>query len=159
MLAKSCADRLTCVQGRQYMGVPLSEAQAVCANSLKRWEDGQQGSSATSSRVLRETVRTEHGTYSFNMVLTEQQMCGATDSREAQSGIAGQHSDIGRPTVLLLHGFMGCAADWEHVSAALAVTCRCISIDLPGHGATEVLAEGISSWRIPHGVPCLSPFL
>lgn len=125
------------------MGVPLSEPQAISASLLRGAEDGQQGSPTVSSRIVKETVRTENGTYSFNMVLTEQQSCGATDSGKAQNGVAGQYSDPGRPTVLLLHGFMGCAADWEHVSAGLAVTCRCISVALLGHGSTEVLAEGM----------------
>ena len=145
MLGKSCADRVICVQGRHYMGVPLTEPKAICTISLRGSEDGQQNSLSVSSRILRETVRTERGTYSFNAVLTEQQSWSAIESAQAQNGIAGQHSATWRPTVLLLHGFMGCAADWEHVSAALAVTCRCISIDLPGHGASKVVAEGIGS--------------
>ena len=48
-----------------------------------------------------------------------------------------------QPTVLLLHGFLGCAGDWDDVSGALALTCRCISVDLPGHGATVVHEAGV----------------
>jgi 2-succinyl-6-hydroxy-2,4-cyclohexadiene-1-carboxylate synthase len=38
------------------------------------------------------------------------------------------------PALLLLHGFMGAADDWESVTAHLADDFRCIAVDLPGHG-------------------------
>ena len=41
------------------------------------------------------------------------------------------------PTLLFLHGFLGCAEDWNPVAAALALSCRCIVVDLPAHGGTE----------------------
>ena len=133
------------------MGAPLSEPQAACIHLLRGLEGGYQDPLTATSSVLNETVKTKHGTYSFHLVLTEQQSCSGADGRMVQDGTAGRHSDTGQPTVLLLHGFMGCAADWDHVTAALALTCRCISIDLPGHGATEVNAEGLSLMRIPCG--------
>jgi 2-succinyl-6-hydroxy-2,4-cyclohexadiene-1-carboxylate synthase len=42
-------------------------------------------------------------------------------------------------TVLLLHGFMGSGADWEDVVPALRRQGRCVSVDLPGHGASRGL--------------------
>ena len=44
--------------------------------------------------------------------------------------------EAGRPTVLFLHGFMGSAADWKDVMAALGGDRRCLAVDLPGHGAS-----------------------
>ena len=49
-------------------------------------------------------------------------------------------SDIGskcNPTILLLHGFLGCRQDWESIVSELCRQFRCISIDLPGHGNTS----------------------
>ncbi len=43
--------------------------------------------------------------------------------------------DDAKPTLVLLHGFMGAAADWRSLAAALAPLCRCLCLDLPGHGA------------------------
>lgn len=61
----------------------------------------------------------------------------------------GVHAPLHGPTVLLLHGFLGCSADWEHVAAALSLTCCCVSIDLPGHGASVVTATGVWPLRTP----------
>ncbi|NQU38925.1 MAG: 2-succinyl-6-hydroxy-2,4-cyclohexadiene-1-carboxylate synthase [Lentisphaerae bacterium] len=42
--------------------------------------------------------------------------------------------DSDRPPLLMLHGFMGCGADWESVARALEGDFHCIAPDLPGHG-------------------------
>jgi 2-succinyl-6-hydroxy-2,4-cyclohexadiene-1-carboxylate synthase len=44
--------------------------------------------------------------------------------------------DPRRPAILFLHGFMGSAADWRGVMAALEGEYRCLAVDLPGHGAS-----------------------
>ena len=43
------------------------------------------------------------------------------------------------PAVLLLHGFLGSAADWKGVAEALEKDFYCVSVDLPGHGASPGL--------------------
>jgi 2-succinyl-6-hydroxy-2,4-cyclohexadiene-1-carboxylate synthase len=45
-------------------------------------------------------------------------------------------SDARGPAILFLHGFMGSAADWWGVRAALDGSHRCLAVDLPGHGAS-----------------------
>lgn len=45
------------------------------------------------------------------------------------------------PPVLLLHGFMGSAADWRDVRAALEARFYCVAPDLPGHGASTGLTD------------------
>ncbi len=57
------------------------------------------------------------------------------------------------PTVLLLHGFMGSRHDWAPVAAALAVSYRCVAVDLPGHGETG--DPGDESPGTPEG--CVTP--
>lgn len=44
--------------------------------------------------------------------------------------------DARHPVILFLHGFMGSAADWRDVTAALDDRYRCVAVDLPGHGAS-----------------------
>lgn len=45
-------------------------------------------------------------------------------------------------TVILLHGFSGCAEDWREVADALARSgFRAIAVDLPGHGGTDAPAD------------------
>ena len=44
--------------------------------------------------------------------------------------------DARGPAILFLHGFMGSAADWWGVRAALNGSHRCLAVDLPGHGAS-----------------------
>lgn len=48
----------------------------------------------------------------------------------------------GRPPVLLLHGFLGCAEDYAPLMASLASRFHCIALDLPGHGGTPLPAGG-----------------
>lgn len=45
------------------------------------------------------------------------------------------------PAILLLHGFMGSAADWDHVAGTLSEDFFCIIPDLPGHGGSVGLPD------------------
>lgn len=40
-----------------------------------------------------------------------------------------------RPPLVLLHGFLGCAADWDALVAEIGDTRTCLALDLPGHAA------------------------
>ncbi|KAH9607030.1 hypothetical protein KSS87_013805 [Heliosperma pusillum] len=40
--------------------------------------------------------------------------------------------------LLFLHGFLGTGQDWIPIMKALSVTAKCISIDLPGHGRSNI---------------------
>lgn len=46
------------------------------------------------------------------------------------------------PPVLFLHGFMGSGTDWNEVIRFLSSGYFCLTVDLPGHGKTE-LVEGV----------------
>ncbi len=46
--------------------------------------------------------------------------------------------DSNNPPLLFLHGFLGCSSDWKFIAIELASYFHCISIDLPGHGISEV---------------------
>lgn len=41
-------------------------------------------------------------------------------------------------TILFLHGFMGCQTDWKKIIKHLQKDYFCISLDLPGHGDTNI---------------------
>jgi len=41
------------------------------------------------------------------------------------------------PSVLWLHGFMGCADDWLPIVDGLGDGCRHLAVDLPGHGGSD----------------------
>ncbi len=43
------------------------------------------------------------------------------------------------PKLLFLHGFMGCGNDFDAIADALLPEFFCLTIDLPGHGQTQVL--------------------
>ncbi len=45
------------------------------------------------------------------------------------------------PAVLLLHGFMGSSADWDHIAGTLSEDFFCVAPDLPGHGASLGLPD------------------
>lgn len=42
------------------------------------------------------------------------------------------------PTLVLLHGFMGCLRDWDALRTKLRPRWRTLAIDLPGHGHTPL---------------------
>ncbi|XP_078444001.1 2-oxoglutarate decarboxylase/hydro-lyase/magnesium ion-binding protein isoform X2 [Wolffia australiana] len=43
---------------------------------------------------------------------------------------------------IFLHGFLGAGGDWVPIMKALSVNARCIAVDLPGHGESEI------SWKV-----------
>lgn len=138
------------VQGEQCMGLPLASHDAAARRlatsmTLKaRPEESQTVQAEISRTSLQRGITTQHGTYSFNVVVTERSRRSVQNAMERHGrSTAGLPASAERPTVLLLHGFLGCAADWDDVSVALALTCRCVSVDLPGHGATVVHAAGV----------------
>jgi 2-succinyl-6-hydroxy-2,4-cyclohexadiene-1-carboxylate synthase len=47
--------------------------------------------------------------------------------------------ELSRPKVLFLHGFMGCGEDFASVIDLLLPEFCCLTVDLPGHGQTQVL--------------------
>jgi pimeloyl-ACP methyl ester carboxylesterase len=47
-----------------------------------------------------------------------------------------QDSGAGRPVITFVHGLACALEDWQAQVAALAAAHRCISLDLPGHGAS-----------------------
>ena len=48
----------------------------------------------------------------------------------------------GAPPVVLLHGFLGCARDFQPILDALSHQYRCLALDLPGHGGEPGPASG-----------------
>ena len=64
---------------------------------------------------------------------------GAAVGAGLKRGVVGD--DVaGRPRVAFLHGFLGAGGDWAAVAGALALTCRCWAVDLPGHGGSRALS-------------------
>ncbi len=52
-----------------------------------------------------------------------------------------QTNPVTLPPLLLLHGWMGSGEDYREVIELLKTRFNCITIDLPGHGKTEVIDE------------------
>ena len=46
-----------------------------------------------------------------------------------------------KPLILFLHGFMGNSHEFDEIVNLLADDFYCLSIDLPGHGKTQVLND------------------
>ena len=136
-------------QGEQCMGLPLASHQAAArqlATSMTtkaRPEENQTGQAEISRTAFQRSITTQHGTYSFNVVVTEHGSRSGSGADKRHGCSTGLPASTEQPTVLLLHGFLGCAGDWDDISAALALTCRCVSVDLPGHGATVMHAAGV----------------
>ncbi len=63
------------------------------------------------------------------------------------------YGDFNRPKVIFLHGFMGCGDDFLPIINALLPNVCCLTVDLPGHGQTEVLDSAC------YGMPAIAPAL
>lgn len=50
------------------------------------------------------------------------------------------------PPLVLLHGFLGRAADWDAVAERLAPSFRCVAVELPGHGRAADAPDAAFSW-------------
>jgi 2-succinyl-6-hydroxy-2,4-cyclohexadiene-1-carboxylate synthase len=59
------------------------------------------------------------------------------------------HGESDRPWLLLLHGFLGRGDDFDHLVPALSQQYRCLCIDLPGHGQTEVHSADETLYQMP----------
>jgi 2-succinyl-6-hydroxy-2,4-cyclohexadiene-1-carboxylate synthase len=59
------------------------------------------------------------------------------------------HGEPSRPWLLLLHGFLGRGDDFGHLLPALSQYYRCLCIDLPGHGQTEVHSADETLYQMP----------
>jgi 2-succinyl-6-hydroxy-2,4-cyclohexadiene-1-carboxylate synthase len=49
--------------------------------------------------------------------------------------------NLDRPTILFLHGFLGDRHEFQPISNQLTNEYQCLSIDLPGHGETQVTED------------------
>ncbi|QIZ78183.1 2-succinyl-6-hydroxy-2,4-cyclohexadiene-1-carboxylate synthase [Ferrimonas lipolytica] len=48
-----------------------------------------------------------------------------------------QWGDKTKPTLVLLHGFMGSSLEWMPFAESLGKRCHCLAFDLPGHGKSD----------------------
>ncbi|MCL1038893.1 o-succinylbenzoate synthase [Shewanella submarina] len=48
-----------------------------------------------------------------------------------------RHGDPSLPALMLLHGFLGNADDWQPLLPLLTPEFHCLCVDLPGHGSSE----------------------
>ncbi|MQL91070.1 hypothetical protein Taro_023674 [Colocasia esculenta] len=65
--------------------------------------------------------------------------------KEVLAGLVGVHVGVRgvvNKVVILLHGFLGTGDEWIPTMKAISACCRCISIDLPGHGESKI------KWRL-----------
>jgi 2-succinyl-6-hydroxy-2,4-cyclohexadiene-1-carboxylate synthase len=63
------------------------------------------------------------------------------------------YGDSHLPKILFLHGFMGCGNDFALIINALLPHFCCLTVDLPGHGQTEVLDP------VGYGMSAIAPTL
>jgi 2-succinyl-6-hydroxy-2,4-cyclohexadiene-1-carboxylate synthase len=64
-----------------------------------------------------------------------------------------QYGESHLPKVLFLHGFMGCGKDFASLIHTLLPNVCCLTVDLPGHGQTEVFGP------MGYGMDAIAPAL
>lgn len=64
-------------------------------------------------------------------------------------------------TILFLHGFLGSNEEWVPIMHAISGSARCISVDLPGHGATKIknCGDGKAALRPPLSIEIIADLL
>ncbi len=71
------------------------------------------------------------------------------------------YHDIGsknKPTVVLIHGFLETSEIWDGFRELLAKKFRVISVDLPGHGKSELYSEPFSMCKYAESVKFIIDF-
>jgi 2-succinyl-6-hydroxy-2,4-cyclohexadiene-1-carboxylate synthase len=68
--------------------------------------------------------------------------CGTFELSDEGPAAGSFPSASARDPVVLLHGFTGSKQSWVALCAELAPTRRVLSLDLPGHGGTEMTQAG-----------------
>lgn len=62
--------------------------------------------------------------------------------------------------VLFLHGFLGTSEDWTPMMKALSPSARVISVDLPGHGRSQILQhDGVNSSQLSFTIQSVADLL
>jgi 2-succinyl-6-hydroxy-2,4-cyclohexadiene-1-carboxylate synthase len=69
-----------------------------------------------------------------------------------------RRGDPSRDLILFLHGFLGGSDEFDALTAALSDTYCCLSVDLPGHGATRI-ANGPPGSRMAQTAQALTQLL
>lgn len=54
----------------------------------------------------------------------------------------------GKPVIIFLHGFLGSSADWDFMVRQFQAEYRCLRVDLPGHGQTQLANP--EHYSMPH---------
>ena len=115
-VAEPCTDTL----GPSHSGQHESEALHHIVTSAGRFQmrvvEWQPGTSASPAHGSAE----EH---SRSLLQTQAAVQGDSASRSARP-----------PVVVMLHGFLGAPTDWRAVASALSLGCRCLAVELLGHG-------------------------
>jgi 2-succinyl-6-hydroxy-2,4-cyclohexadiene-1-carboxylate synthase len=57
------------------------------------------------------------------------------------------HGDLQKPLILFLHGFLGSGNDWIEVIKFLSPHYNCLTLDMPGHGETKLIANSNNSFE------------
>lgn len=151
-------------QGRELLSSPLQNAQHAWEAAVKNPCTGTVGLSYTGAQETETLHRlvTAVGQYQIRTVEWQRSPRISSTSRTAaharsipeaggthQGGSAG--GAAGPPTVVFLHGFLGGPHDWSAVASALSLRCRCLAVELPGHGDSR--AVGLQGR--PHTPPTL----
>lgn len=86
-------------------------------------------------QVNIETIRR---TYKGEVVKTYKCMVDGEDfSCSVKLDVVGDNTH--KNVIVFLHGFLGTSHDWVPIMKAISANSRCISIDLPGHGDSNVM--------------------
>lgn len=55
------------------------------------------------------------------------------------SGFALMQNNI----IVFMHGFLGSSNDWIDIMKVISGSARCISLDIPGHGGSQITNHGV----------------
>ena len=125
--------------------VPRSEESTLLEHNL--YSNTQLHRQVQESESLHE-VATAAGVFNFSVrVLKPTGPCTASCGSETGTAVSAGNStsdvvQASRSVCIFLHGFLGDKEDWLPITRALALTHRCVAVDLPGHGKTSVTSAG-----------------
>ena len=163
MLATSCTD-----EPSNHQAISIQAAQRLLETATAAADTSTLGSAQSAlpehtiysntqlHRQVQESesmhqVITATGMYNFS--LRSAAPATASCGGDSDTGVTAGNSSLSdvvqasRSVFIFLHGFLGDKEDWLPIMRALALTHRCVAVDLPGHGRTSVTPAGAQA---PH---------
>lgn len=125
-----------------FAGQPVNMPRQVCHLSRQCVVSTPAGKYELHIREARPAGFASHAAGHESPAAKDSPTTGHAPSKPQQQNLGHNQKITERPVCIFLHGFLGDGGDWTLIMTSLALTHRCVALDLPGHGKSRVHPSG-----------------